>query len=226
LPDRIISREANGNVVEVHSVPVQTNPFAYGAKMAETDRRLGRPVATYEVISPFGEIFVSCTSTGRWQELMEKYAKGRIEYRIAKGDDETDILAVLEEVATEIPVTLDGAERQEKIRIEIRQCQQTKKSWVAVDTAGKVVGFALARPDAHEGKAAIYLPYVGVSKASRRSGIFSTLVEKLKANGVSLIANVLNDNHSGMADILVKNGFTNIDWNAKQNKFLWSPAVK
>ena len=199
MPDRIISREANGNVVEVQSVPVQTDPFAYGAKMAEMDRRLGRPVATYEVISPFGEIFVSCTSIGRWQELMEKYAKGRIEYRIADGEDETDILAVLEEVATEIPVNLDGAERQEKIRIEIRQCQQTKKSWVAVDTDGKVIGFALARPDAHEGKAAIYLPYVGVSAASRRSGIFSTLVEKLKANGVPLIANVLHDNHSGMA---------------------------
>jgi hypothetical protein len=70
---------------------VQTDPFAYGAKMVEMDRTLGRPVATYEVISPFGEIFVSCTSIGRWQELMEKYAKGRIEYRIADGEDETDI---------------------------------------------------------------------------------------------------------------------------------------
>lgn len=147
-----------------------------------------------------------------------------IEYRVANGDDETDILAVLEEVAAEIPVRLDGEERQQKIRTEIRQCHQTKKSLVAVDTDGKIVGFALARPDAHEGKAAIYLPYVGVSAASRRSGIFSTLVEKLKANGVPLIANVLHDNGSGMADILLRSGFTNIDWNAKQTKFLWSPV--
>jgi predicted nucleotidyltransferase len=146
-----------------------------------------------------------------------------IVYRVANGDDETDILAVLEEVATEIPVRLDGAERQEKIRTEIRQCHQTKKSWVAVDADDKVVGFVLARPDAHESKAAIYMPYVGVSTGSRRSGIFSTLVEKLKANGVPLIANVLHDNSSGMANILVKNGFTKIDWNAKQKKFLWSP---
>jgi hypothetical protein len=148
-----------------------------------------------------------------------------IEYRIANGDDETDILAVLEEVATEIPVRLDGEERQQKIQTEIRQCHQTKKSWVAVDTDGKVVGFMLARPDAHEGKAAIYLPYVGVSAPSRRSKIFSTLVEKLKANGVPLIANVLHDNRSGIADILVKNGFAKIDSNAKQKKFLWSPVV-
>jgi hypothetical protein len=70
------------------------------------------------------------------------------------------------------------------------------------------------------------MPYVGVSAGSRRRGIFSTLVEKLKANGVPLLANVLHDNSSGMEDILVKNGFTNIDCNAKQKKFLWLPAVK
>ena len=149
-----------------------------------------------------------------------------IDFRLAGRDDETDILAVLEEVATEIPVRLDGAERQDRIRTEIRQCHQTKKSWVAVDTDGKVVGFVLARPDAHEGKAAIYMPYTGVSAGSRRRGIFSTLVEKLKANGVPLLASVLHDNGSGMEDIFVKNGFTKMDCNAKQKKFLWLPAVK
>ncbi len=152
-------------------------------------------------------------------------ASNEIEYRVANGNDETDILAVLGEVTAEIPVRLDGEERQQKIRTEIRQCHQTKRSLVAVDADGKVVGFVLARPDAHEGKAAIYLPYVGVRTASRRRGIFSTLVEKLKANGVPLIANVLHDNGSGMGDILVRSGFTKVDWNAKQTKFLWSPVV-
>lgn len=146
-------------------------------------------------------------------------------YRLATKDDETDILAVLEEVAPEIPVRLDGEERQTKVKTEIRQCQQTKKSWVAVDTDGNVVGFALARPDAYKGKAAIYLPYVGVSIGSRRDGIFSTLVEKLKANGAHLIANVLHDNKSGMEDILMKNGFTEIERNSKQKKFVWSPSA-
>ena len=149
-----------------------------------------------------------------------------INYRLAGRDDETHILAVLEEVATEIPVRLDGAEMQEKIRTEITQCHKTRKSWVAVDTDGKVVGFVLTRPDAHEGKAAIYMPYTGVSAGSRRRGIFSTLVEKLKANGVRLLANVLHDNSSGMENILAKNGFTKIDFDAKQKKFLWLPAVK
>jgi len=149
-----------------------------------------------------------------------------ISYRIAGRDDETDILAVLEEVAPEIPVRLDGAERQEKIRTEITQCHQTGKSWVAVDTARKIVGFVLARPDTHEGKAAIYIPYIGVSADSRRRGICHTLVDKLKTNGVPLIANVLHDNRAGMENILAKNGFTKIDYNAKQKKFLWSPVAK
>jgi hypothetical protein len=35
--------------------------------------------------------------------------------RLAGREDETDILAVLEEVASEIPVRLDGEERQRKI---------------------------------------------------------------------------------------------------------------
>ena len=40
----------------------------------------------------------------------------KIVYRLADFEDETDILAVLEEVAPEIPVELDGPERQEKSR--------------------------------------------------------------------------------------------------------------
>jgi hypothetical protein len=87
-----------------------------------------------------------------------------------------------------------------------------------------VIGFVLARPEAHEGKAAIYLTYVGVSAASRRRGVFSTLIKKMKSNGVPLIANVLHDNHSQMADILVKNRFVEVDWNVKQKRFVWSPA--
>src|ERR1700722_9546520 len=117
-----------------------------------------------------------------------------ISYRVAKHDDETDILEVLEEVAPEIPVRLDGPERQAKIKTEIVQCRRSGKTWVAVDAGGRLVGFVLARPDAHEGKAAIYMPYIGVRKGSRRRGIFSTFMDKFKANGVALTASVLHDN--------------------------------
>jgi hypothetical protein len=148
------------------------------------------------------------------------------EYRIATNNDEAGILTVLTEVAPEIPVELDGPERQAKIWTEIVQCCKSGKSLVAVEADGKVVGFILARPDAYENKAAIQMPYGGVTAAFRCRKIFSALVEKLKANGVPLIAHVLHDNKSDMENTLMKRGFTEIDYNAKQKKYLWLPAAK
>lgn len=68
LLDRIISRMADGNIFEVCAVPLGTNPFAYGSKLAEIDRRFGKPVAAYEVVSPYRKISVSAPS--RWNELV------------------------------------------------------------------------------------------------------------------------------------------------------------
>ncbi len=149
-----------------------------------------------------------------------------IGYRLATQMDEAGILTVLTEVAPEIPVELEGPERQAKIWAEIVQCRKSGKSWVAIESDGTVIGFALARPDAYENKAAIYMPYGGVTAALRCRKIFSTLVEKLKANGVPLIAHVLLGNKSDMKNTLMKRGFTEIDYNANQKKFLWLPAAK
>jgi ribosomal protein S18 acetylase RimI-like enzyme len=92
----------------------------------------------------------------------------------------------------------------------------------------RVVGFVLARPDVHDSQAAIYMDYIGVRTDSRRRKIFSTLMEKMKANDVPLIANVLHDNHSSMVDNLENVGFTKIgtEFDAKQTKLVWSPAGK
>ena len=100
-----------------------------------------------------------------------------IGHRLATQKDKADILTILTDVAPEIPVKLDGPERQAKIWAEIVQCRKSGKSFVAVEANGKVVGFILARPDAYENKAAIYMPYGGVTAALRRRKIFSTLVK-------------------------------------------------
>jgi hypothetical protein len=150
-------------------------------------------------------------------------AMTQISYRVAGHDEETDILAILQEVAPEIPVRLDGPERQNKIQAVIIECHRSGKSWVAVDASGRVVGFVLARPDAHEGKAAISLLYAGVSANSRRHGIFATFIEKLKANNVTLKASVLHNNQSKMAGRLVKNGFAKVESDAKETRFRWTP---
>jgi N-acetylglutamate synthase-like GNAT family acetyltransferase len=112
------------------------------------------------------------------------------EYRVASRDDDTDILAVLEEVASEIPVSIDTPETQDKIKTVIIQCRDRGESRVAIDADGTVVGFALAEPDFHE-RGAISLRYIGVSGNSRRRGIFATLMENLKAKGAPLTASVL-----------------------------------
>ena len=69
--------------------------------------------------------------------MTQESDEDKIDYRLAGRDDETDILAVLKEVASEVPVQLDGPEREAKIQTEIVQCHQNKKSWVAVDAVGK-----------------------------------------------------------------------------------------
>jgi ribosomal protein S18 acetylase RimI-like enzyme len=148
-----------------------------------------------------------------------------VDYRVASRDDETEILAVLEEVASEIPASFDASDRLDPTTGIIRECCQSGKSWVAVDANDKVVGFVLARKDIHE-QQAISLRYIGVSKNSRGRGIFYALMEKLKANGVRLTASVLHGNQSGMVDHLVKIGFTKVGADDKETKFRWAPVVE
>jgi ribosomal protein S18 acetylase RimI-like enzyme len=158
---------------------------------------------------------------GRRGAVMSQESQ-EIDYRQAGHDDETDVLGVLEEVASEVPVRLDGTERQEKIKIVIVECHASGKSLVAV-AGGKVVGFVLARPDVDGGKAAIFVNYLGVGKGSRRRGIFAAMMEKMKAKGVRILAEVLHENKSGMAGRLKKIGFAVVETNAKQTRFRWTP---
>jgi hypothetical protein len=109
---------------------------------------------------------------GRKSEVMTEALK----YRVANGEDHTDILAVLEEVAPEIPVSLDTPANQEIIKAIIVQCCASGDSCVAVDADDQIVGFVLAKPDIHDSQA-ISLRYIGVSKNSRQCGIFSALME-------------------------------------------------
>jgi N-acetylglutamate synthase-like GNAT family acetyltransferase len=131
--------------------------------------------------------------------------------------------AVIEEVAPEIPVSLDTEANQEIICDIIRECHGSGKSWVAIDANGEVVGCVLARPDIHE-PSAISLRYVGVKKASRCQGIFATFIEKLKANGVPLTASVLVKNTSAMGYRFLKAGFIEVKSDDKETLFRWSPT--
>jgi N-acetylglutamate synthase-like GNAT family acetyltransferase len=150
-------------------------------------------------------------------------------YRKASGDDHTDILAVLEEVASEVPVKLDTSAHQEAIKEIIVACCDSGESWVAVDDGGTVVGFALVKPDVFERALnknnALSLRYVGVSKNSRQRGIFATLMENLMVGkNAPLNASVLHANKSAMADRLIKIGYEKVGADDKKADYRWSPV--
>jgi hypothetical protein len=90
------------------------------------------------------------------------------EYRVANGDDAVGILTVLQEVAPEIPLSLDTSEHQEAMQPIIAECCASGESLVAVDADGTVFGFVLAKPDRLERffhkNQALSLRYIGVSK--------------------------------------------------------------
>ena len=70
-----------------------------------------------------------------------------IVYRSARLDDAADILAVLIELAPEIPVQVEPLAREEALYALIRNCSRSGESWMAVDETGRIVGFLLAEPN-------------------------------------------------------------------------------
>jgi hypothetical protein len=155
-----------------------------------------------------------------------------LKYRVANSDDAVGILNVLQQVAPEIPLSLDTPESKEIMRFIIAECCSSGESLVAVDVDGTVVGFVLAKPDMFE--RAIYknqtlsLRYIGVNKVWRRRGIFAGLMEKSMSKGVPLTTSVLHANQSAMADRLVKVGYEKVGTDAKETRLRWAPtpAVK
>jgi hypothetical protein len=72
------------------------------------------------------------------------------EYRVANSDDAIGILTILQEVAPEIPLSLDTPERRGIMQSIIEECCASGESLVAVDADGTVVDFVLAKPDQFE----------------------------------------------------------------------------
>ena len=138
-----------------------------------------------------------------------------VEYRVATGNDETDILEVLKEVAPEVPFTLDTTEKEDRLKIVIRQGCTSGQSWVAVDADSNVIGVAVITPNlperALQRNGAVDLAYTGVSKNSRKRGVFGNLMDKAMANGAPMNTTVLRGNTSGMVDRLEKLGFKKVE---------------
>src|SRR5438045_5673893 len=145
-------------------------------------------------------------------------------------DEAADILAVLIEVAPEIPVQAEPLEREEALYALIRNCARSGESWVAIDETGRIVGFLLAEPDQarrHYGEHEILeLRYAGVVETHRRRGIFAGLVERVLARLVPVVATVNPANQSGAASLLERLGFRNIGAPGGEQRFRWAPGER
>jgi len=152
-----------------------------------------------------------------------------ISYRPARIDEAVDILAVLIEIAPEIPVQIEPLEREEALYALIRNCARSGESWVATDEAGRIVGFLLAEPDQvrrhyaeHE---ILELRYGGAVKSHRRQGIFTGLLERVLARMVPVTATISPANQSGAARLLEKLGFHNVSSPGGEQRFRWDPGT-
>jgi hypothetical protein len=152
-----------------------------------------------------------------------------IVYRPARLDEAADILAVLTELAPEIPVQVEPLEREEALYALIRNCARSGESWVALDDANGIVGFLLAQPDQTRRHYAeheiLELRYGGVVKTHRRRGIFTGLVERVLARMVPVAATVSPANQSGTVRLLVKLGFENIGSPGGEQRLRWNPGT-
>jgi len=152
-----------------------------------------------------------------------------ISYRPARIDEAVDILAVLIEIAPEIPVQIEPLEREEALYALIRNCARSGESWVATDEAGRIVGFLLAEPDQvrrhyaeHE---ILELRYGGVVKSQRRQGIFTGLTKRVLARMVPVTATISPANQSGASRLLEKLGFYSASSPGGEQRFRWDPGA-
>jgi ribosomal protein S18 acetylase RimI-like enzyme len=153
-----------------------------------------------------------------------------ISYRQATLDDARGILAVLIEVAPEIPVQTEPLEREEALYALIRNCTRSGESWVALDEGGRILGFLLAQPDQTRRHYAeheiIELHHGGVAKTHRRRGIFTSLVEHVLARMVPVTATVSPANRSGAAGLLERLGFQNTGSPGGERRFRWDAGTE
>jgi ribosomal protein S18 acetylase RimI-like enzyme len=156
--------------------------------------------------------------------MSEASTKDRaFQYRGAIQSDAAGVGEVIEEVAPEIPVSVDTDDQKGRMTAVIVQCCRSGKSWVATDDKGKIVGVALVSGHRYT-DGTLHLYYVGVLKDERGCGVFTALMEKLMDVGAPITAAVRHDNQSSMVDRLENLGFTKTATKDDETEFKWEAS--
>jgi GNAT superfamily N-acetyltransferase len=152
-----------------------------------------------------------------------------IAYRHAELGEAADILAVLLEVAPEIPVSVDTLEQEEALYALIRNCARSGESWVAVDEAGRIVGFLLvelAQARRHYAEHEVLeLRYGGVAVTHRHKGIFTALVQRVLDRMLPMSASVSPANRSNATRLLEQLGFRRQSSPGGEQRLRWDPGA-
>jgi len=150
-------------------------------------------------------------------------------YRQAELEDAADIHTLLLALAPEIPLLIARLEDEERLYALIRNCARSGESWVALDQAGRIVGFALIEPAQlrrhyAEGEA-LEIRYAGVTPDCRNQGIFTQLIEKVLARMLPVTVSVNPQNRSGVIDHLAKLGFVETGPASGEHRLRWEPGA-
>jgi GNAT superfamily N-acetyltransferase len=152
-----------------------------------------------------------------------------IAYRPAELGEAAEILAVLLEVAPEIPISIETLEQEEALYALIRNCARSGESWVAVDEAGQIVGFLLVELNQarrhyaeHE---VLELRYGGVAAAHRHQRIFTTLVQRVLDRMLPVSASVSPANRSDVVRLLERLGFRRVSSPGGEQQFRCEPGA-
>src|SRR6266478_2152925 len=146
--------------------------------------------------------------------------------RPARATDVEAIYAVMNEVASRIPVCLSTPKHIEAMKKQICEACDDGLSVVAVDKDGIVVGFQLAKWTHWYDDQYIHLTYAGVTGTAAGKKVFRRLIEAEKRRGMPLVARVKPDNKSDAADRLVHYSFQRWHDPAVNNDYTyrWDPS--
>jgi len=149
-------------------------------------------------------------------------------FRRARVEDARRVFAILNEVASEIPLVLDTPERGQAIRAVVESCCQHGPSWITLDETGRIVGFLLGKMTTSDlvqmEFAGLELVYGGMTTGQRGHGAFANLLAQAKALGLPLRAVVKHGNKSRMGQRLERQQFVRTaSLRPNEDTFVWTP---
>lgn len=139
-------------------------------------------------------------------------------YRVANHQDRAEVFKIFEEVASEVPTVIN-----EGTAGLVEEWIATGGSWVAIDSTGTIVGYALAGTNNGETS----LGYLGVSKVARGQHVSSTLISKLQEVGAPIITDVRTNNENSMVERFEYLGFVKCApdvFSKDRTKLRWDPS--